>query len=88
MRKPLFHNMRDGKPIDGVIVDRGTRWGNPFVLKLDGTRDEVCNLFAAYAEWRVNYQPDWLEPLRGKDLYCWCAPKRCHAMTLLKLANR
>ena len=31
--------------------------------------------------------PDWLEPLRGKDLVCWCAPEACHADVLLKLAN-
>jgi hypothetical protein len=25
--------------------------------------------------------------LRGKDLACWCAPKRCHAEVLRELAN-
>lgn len=30
-----------------------------------------------------------LEPLRGKDLACWCAlDKPCHADVLLELANR
>jgi hypothetical protein len=34
-------------------------------------------------------QPDFLEPLRGKDLMCWCGPDRpCHADLLLKMANR
>jgi hypothetical protein len=26
-------------------------------------------------------------PLVGKDLVCYCAPRRCHAETLLRLAN-
>ena len=25
--------------------------------------------------------------LRGKDLVCFCAPKRCHGDVLLKIAN-
>jgi hypothetical protein len=25
--------------------------------------------------------------LRGKDLVCWCAPKPCHGVVLLRLAN-
>lgn len=32
-------------------------------------------------------RPD-LEPLRGRDLCCWCKPDQpCHASTLLELAN-
>ena len=31
--------------------------------------------------------PDDLEPLRGKNLACWCAGKDCHADVLLELAN-
>ena len=32
---------------------------------------------------------EWVEPLRGKNLACWCPPGRpCHADVLLELANR
>lgn len=31
---------------------------------------------------------EWLEPLRGKNLACWCPPGQpCHADILLRLAN-
>ncbi|MHA7064043.1 DUF4326 domain-containing protein [Azospirillum argentinense] len=31
----------------------------------------------------------WLEPLRGKNLACWCKPDQpCHADVLLELANQ
>lgn len=31
---------------------------------------------------------DWLKPLRGKDLACWCPlDQPCHADVLLELAN-
>ena len=26
--------------------------------------------------------------LRGKDVKCWCAPKRCHGDTVIRLANQ
>lgn len=71
-----------------VRIDRQTRYGNPFVLGIDGTRDMVCDAFEAYAEWRLQIQPNWLEPLRGKNLACHCAPLRCHGDTLVRLANR
>jgi len=80
------------EPTDCIRVDRGTKWGNPFISGdgplSDGTRGEVCDLFEKYAEWRLTIQPDWLDELRGKNLGCHCAPLRCHAETLLRLANR
>lgn len=76
-------------PKGAVRVDRGSDWGNPFVMRDQSTveRDRVCDLFEQYAAWRLSVEPDWLRPLRGKSLACWCVPKRCHAETLLRLAN-
>ena len=68
-------------------VDRGTDWGNPFVMRNETDRDRVCDLYEQYALWRLTVDPNWLIPLRGSSLACWCAPKRCHADTLLRLAN-
>ena len=79
--------IRDNVP-GAVRVDRQTRWGNPFVLGKDGDRDAVCDRFEVYAEQRLTHQPDWLDDLRGKDVACHCAPKRCHGETLIRLANR
>ena len=32
---------------------------------------------------------DWIAPLRGRDLACWCPlDQPCHADVLLELANR
>ena len=73
--------------VGAIRVDRSSDWGNPFVMHRESERTKVCDLFAAYAKWRLTVDPQWLKPLRGKDLACWCAPKRCHADTLLKLAN-
>lgn len=73
-----------------VRVDRGTDWGNPFVPlnHSEAERKRVCDLYEKYAKWRITVDPEWLAPLVGKHLACWCAPKRCHADTLLRLANK
>lgn len=77
-------------PADAVRVDRGSNWGNPFAMrdKSQAERDRVCDLFEQYAAWRLTVDPEWLAPLRGKSLACWCAPQRCHADTLIRLANK
>lgn len=73
----------------GIYIGRGTAWGNPFIAneRTDQARDRVCDQFEQYAKWRLNMEPDWLDRLRGHDLVCSCAPKRCHGDTLVRLAN-
>lgn len=73
---------------DGEYIGRGTPLGNPFIMGIDGDRDEVCNLFEQYALWRLSVQSNWLDKLEGKDLYCHCTPSRCHGDALLKLLNK
>jgi hypothetical protein len=74
-------------PKDAVRVDRATEWGNPFKIGKDGDRAEVIRLFREYALIMLSVDPTWLEPLRGKDLACWCSPEACHAEVLAELAN-
>jgi len=72
---------------DAVYIGRGSPYGNPFVIGKDGDRDEVCN---KYEQYLLN-NPQLLQAvktnLRGCDLVCFCAPKRCHGDTLMRLAN-
>lgn len=70
-----------------VYVGRPSKWGNPFVIGRDGTRDEVI---VKYRTWIVQ-QPllmAALHELQGKDLVCWCAPAHCHAEVLIALIER
>ena len=60
-----------------VLIDRTTRWGNPFVIGRDGNRLEVIS---KYGEW-LDTQPELLAllpTLRGKILGCHCSPDPCH----------
>jgi len=76
-------------PPSAVYVGRPTRWGNPFKVSVDGDLEEVLRKYRKDLEGRLVSEPDFLEPLRGKDLACWCPLTRlCHADILLELANR
>jgi Domain of unknown function (DUF4326) len=69
-----------------VYIGRPSKWGNPFAIGKDGTRDEVI---AKYELWIVT-QPHLmaaLPELRGKMLACWCAPLACHGDVLAKLVE-
>ena len=70
-----------------VYIGRPSKWGNPFVIGKDGTREDVI---AKYETW-IETQPQLmnaLPELRGKALGCWCSPKSCHGDVLVRLANR
>ncbi len=73
-------------PAGAVLVDRTTKWGNPFRVGRDGGRDEVIARYEVYLGWHPELTGS-LHELRGRDLVCHCAPKACHADVLLRLAN-
>ena len=82
-REPRVWNVRKkNAPLTVVYVGRGTPWGNPFVVGVDGDREEVCDRF----EREILPTLD-VRPLIGHDLLCWCSPLRCHADALLRKAN-
>ncbi len=76
-----------------VRVDRKSVLGNKFIMHKESERDKVCD---AYKEWfedaRINDIKVKLEIGRLKllydkygqlNLFCWCAPKRCHAEIIM-----
>ncbi len=91
-------------PENAVKVDRSTKWGNPFVVGVDGTREECVRLYAILASGclcltcRATLRDQdnarrWIymatDELRGRDLACWCPlDAPCHADILLEIANR
>lgn len=76
--------------IGAVPIWRGTKWGNEATLRaLRGTvsRKEAVERFEAW----LMTQPDLIDlakqELRGKNLLCYCAPRKCHGDVLLRIAN-
>lgn len=70
-----------------VYIGRPSKWGNPFKIGDEYTREEAIQ---KHAEW-IMTQDELLEDLhelRGKVLGCYCKPEICHGDILLKLANQ
>ena len=81
----VFNRRRPNEiPHGAVYVGRPTVFGNPFSK---GTKAQNISDFREYAEERHGLDPNWLKPLRGKDLICWCKPSGCHGDVLIELAN-
>ena len=70
-----------------IYIGRPSKWGNPFSISKDGTREEVIK---KYKEWILK-QPDLLNDLhelKGKILGCWCSPNICHGDVLIELIEQ
>jgi hypothetical protein len=90
-------------PPNTVKVDRTTRWGNTARIGDDltmqlgepcpsATAADCVRAYRKHVEWARGHDGgaflDWISPLRGKSLACWCKPGApCHADVLLELAN-
>lgn len=84
---PLVLNVKKDNCEDAVYIGRPSKWGNPFALGIDGTRNEVIAKFENYLKRKPDLVKQAREELRGKDLACFCSPKKCHGDILLKIAN-
>lgn len=90
-KAPKVYSCRKGAhpspPPGSVYVGRRSGWGNPYVMGVDGTRDEVIAMYSGYLEEHPEIIVAAKRELRGRDLVCWCAPRACHADILLEIAN-
>lgn len=74
------------EPYD-VYIGRPSKWGNPFEIGKDGTREEVIQ---KYMEWILTQENLMaaLPELSGCVLGCWCSPKPCHGDVLAYLVSK
>ena len=74
---------RENEAFD-IYIGRPSKWGNPFQIGKDGTREEVINKYKDY----IFDNPELLSSLhelKGKTLGCWCKPLPCHGDVLIEL---
>ena len=83
----VLNKYKDGMPQGSVYIGRPSKFGNPFEIGKDGTREEVVLKYEQYILSNPELLEDAILELRGKDLVCFCAPKSCHGDILLKLVN-
>lgn len=72
-----------------VFIGRPSRWGSPFKIGRDGTREQVIKKYETWARLLLKDDADFaarVKALHGKTLGCYCAPLPCHGDVLAKLA--
>ena len=97
-----FDLQAEGRKINGLVtvyVGRPSVWANPFLADRSRVHSPkvlqgVMDVYRLHIQHLREQDPDFLEPLRGKNLACWCPltnPKwekvYCHADVLLEMAN-
>jgi len=79
---------------DAVLIDRTTKWGNPFKAGQRAgapvTRGTVIALFQSWweAPAQAALRAQALVELRDKVLLCHCAPLACHGDIIAAFVNR
>lgn len=71
-------------PENAIYVGRPTRWGNPYPVTKhmpeETATHELMMSLDSYRTWLISKlrdEPHFLEPLRGKNLACWCRVGYC-----------
>lgn len=70
-----------------VYIGRGSIWGNPFRIGVDGSRKEVIEKYRDYL-YNNDYLISRLNEIKGKRLGCYCKPKPCHGDVLIDLVEK
>ncbi len=89
-----MHHIEPSEPYD-VKVDRSSVLGNPFIKnEIPNCRNRVCEEYEIWFEEQlkdentVEFAKEIGRLEHGYQqygrlrLFCWCAPKRCHAETI------
>lgn len=75
------------EPYD-VYIGRPSKWGNPWQVGKDGTREQVVEKYRVMLETSPVLVEEARKELKGKTLGCWCAPKPCHGDVLIEFIER
>jgi hypothetical protein len=71
-----------------VYIGRPSKFGNPFFIGKDGTREEVIAKYRALIlSDKSPVSMEEIKALKGKVLACHCAPLACHGDVLAEIAN-
>ena len=75
-----------GPKHQGIYIGRPSKWGNPFRVGVDGTKEEVISRYKEYVL-ANEFLMDSLFELEDKVLLCWCYPAPCHGNALVEIIS-
>lgn len=70
-----------------IYIGRGSKWGNPFPISGENSREKVIDEYRFYLWSQIKsgeVTTDDLLSLNGKRLGCFCKPKPCHGDVIKK----
>lgn len=73
-----------------VYIGRGSRWGNPFIVRSEKGRKKAIQDYKKYIIEKINrgeITHDHLVALKGKRLGCFCRPLPCHGEVIADIVN-
>lgn len=74
-----------------AYIGRGTIWGNPYQMGVDGDRDEVIRKFQYdFENGLLKVSADFdhhINEIRGKAIACHCKPAACHGDIIAAYIN-
>lgn len=69
-----------------VYIGRPSKWGNPFVIGRDGTREEVLEKYETWARNNSLIMNCIKDLSQDAVLGCWCKPNYdCHGDIIIKI---
>ncbi len=75
-------------PPNAVYAGRPTVWGNPYNVAEMGL-SEALRRYELWLDEKIKNNSDFLKPLYGKDLACWCPlANPCHVDVLIRKTKR
>lgn len=83
MQRPRVVNLRNER--FDVYIGRGSQWGNPLRIGVDGSRSVVIQKYREYALGMFSHES--LRTLAGKTLGCYCKPLACHGDVLADMVE-
>jgi hypothetical protein len=75
------------EPFD-VYIGRPSKWGNPFKIGKDGSREEVIQKYRQWILDNPTLIAQLATELKGKTLGCWSKPHSCRDEVLAELADQ